>query len=90
MSAINVLELICEIVDVVVRQIDDDCQYDDVSYDMDRLEQVVEAGEGLPAAVIEAYTVLVREVYAAKGCMCEVVSELEALKSAAELALKEL
>ena len=83
------LNIICEIVDVVVRQIDDDTQFDDVGYDMDRLEQMVK-GETVPAAVSEAYSALFREVYASKGCMCEVVSELVALKQAAQQELSKL
>lgn len=82
------LHIVCEIVDVVLRQIEDDTQLDDVAYDWDRLEQIIE--DGVPAAVKQAYSALFREVYASKGCMCEVISELEALKMAAEQELKKL
>ncbi len=83
------LHIVCEIVDVVLRQIDEDTQLDDVGYDMDRLEQMIEGG-GVPVAVSNAYSALFREVYAVKGCMCEVLPELDALKQAAELELRKL
>ncbi len=86
----EVLELICDIVDVVLRQINDETQLDDVGYDMDRLEQMIESGRGVPAAVHEAYIAMFRELYDAKGSMCEVVSQLEALKQAAEQEMHKL
>jgi hypothetical protein len=85
------LHIICEIVDVVLRQIDDETQFDDVRYDMDRLEQMIkcdEDGGSVPETVKQAYIALFRELYAAKGCMCEVILELKAVKLAAEQELR--